>query len=53
MTDKSILFKNANIIDGSGTDAFPGHVLVEGNCIRSVITGDEIPKDIETIDLGG
>ena len=53
MTDKSILFKNANIIDGSGSDAFSGHVLVEGNCIRSVITDDNIPKDAETIDLGG
>ena len=53
MTNESILFKNANIIDGSGADAFSGHVLIEGNRIQSVITDDQTPEDVETIDLGG
>ncbi len=35
------LFHDAMIFDGSGTDRFPGEVLVEGNRITAVARGDE------------
>jgi imidazolonepropionase-like amidohydrolase len=38
MTTKSLLFTDVSIIDGSGADAFVGHVFVEGNRIQSIVT---------------
>jgi len=53
MTNEKILFKNANIIDGSGAAAFAGHVLIDGNVIKKVIKSGETPDDVRTIDLAG
>ena len=50
------LFTNIIIFDGSGTDPFPGEVLIEGNRIKKVATGtNRIPKEsgVELIDGGG
>ncbi|MEP7243547.1 MAG: amidohydrolase family protein [Gammaproteobacteria bacterium] len=50
------LFTNVNVFDGSGSDRFPGEVLVEGNRIRAVAHGaTQIPREpgIEVIDGGG
>jgi imidazolonepropionase-like amidohydrolase len=50
------LFTNITIFDGSGTDPFPGEVLVDGNRIKKIAEGsNRIPKEtgIEVIDGGG
>src|SRR3982750_2626411 len=50
------LFTNVMIFDGSGTDPFPGEVLVEGKRIKKVAQGNNrIAKEtgIETVDGGG
>ena len=40
------LFTDIRIFDGTGGDAFPGEVLVEGNRIRAVAKGAErLPRD--------
>ncbi len=33
------IFTNVMIFDGSGSDPFPGEVMVEGNRIRKVTSG--------------
>ncbi len=40
---ESILFRNANIIDGSGERAFHGSVRVEEDRIQEVIRGEGTP----------
>ena len=50
----STLFANVRIIDGSGAEPFTGHVLVEGNRIKSV--GRERPaaaSEAVMVDGGG
>jgi imidazolonepropionase-like amidohydrolase len=49
------LFANVTIIDGSGTEAFAGEVLVDGNRIKSVARGrGSIAADgAERVDGGG
>jgi imidazolonepropionase-like amidohydrolase len=49
------LFVNAMIFDGSGTDRFPGEVLVRGERIVSIARGDEaLPRDgAKVIDCTG
>lgn len=53
MTDH--LIENAFIWDGSGAKPFPGNVLVRGNRIAAVTTGDARPaaEGCEIIDAGG
>ena len=36
MSNNSLLIKNANIVDGTGTEAFIGDVLVEDGVIKNV-----------------
>ncbi len=49
------LIRNATIFDGTGADTFTGDVLVEGNRISAVATGEDagqLQADV-TIDAGG
>lgn len=51
MSDK-VLFTNVSIIDGSGADAFSGHVLVRGNRIKHIsrdaeYAGESADKSID------
>ncbi len=52
-----ILFKNANLIDGSGEKPYAAHVLVNGNTIERIFReSDSLPETDEpekTIDLKG
>ena len=48
------LISNATIIDGTGADPYPGHVLIEDACISSVYAmGDSLPSADRTIDAAG
>ncbi|MEO1248063.1 MAG: amidohydrolase family protein [Pseudomonadota bacterium] len=55
MSNESTLFSNVNVIDGTGDDAFKGHVLVESNRIQKVATtlGDLPQKAGQVIDGAG
>jgi imidazolonepropionase-like amidohydrolase len=55
MSDSSVLFTNVSIIDGSGADAYAGHVLVEGNRVKTISTDGEYagPPAHTTIDGAG
>ncbi|MEM8815749.1 MAG: amidohydrolase family protein [Pseudomonadota bacterium] len=55
MSNESTLFRNVNVIDGTGDDAFTGHVLVESNRIQKVATtlGDLPQKAGQVIDGAG
>jgi imidazolonepropionase-like amidohydrolase len=50
-----VLFKNVNVLDGSGAAPFAGQVLVEGNRIKSVAPqGSTIPAEgARVVDGGG
>ncbi len=39
------VFASAMILDGSGSDPFPGDVLVEGQRIAAVQRGGGLPRD--------
>lgn len=52
-TTKTIVLKNAAIIDGTGAATLPhGAVIIEGNRIKEVVSGEpgRIPADAEIID---
>ena len=46
MSNNSLLIKNANIVDGTGTEAFIGDVLVEDGVIKNV---GNIDGEFETV----
>lgn len=48
----STVIANATIFDATGKAPFSGHVLVEGNSIKSVTSGD-VPQADAVIDAGG
>ncbi|TSD83620.1 amidohydrolase family protein [Mycobacterium sp. KBS0706] len=50
-----VIFRNAVVWDGSGADAFPGDVLVEGSRIRSVARtpGQLVADGAQSIDCKG
>lgn len=54
---KSVLFRNAVVLDGTGSLPFKGEVLVEGNRISGVFDSSTnnigIPSATETIDCAG
>ncbi len=41
---KTLLLKNGTIIDGSGKQAFDGHVLIDGDRIKSVIKNEDLSE---------
>jgi imidazolonepropionase-like amidohydrolase len=48
-----ILFRDVKVFDGTGSRAFPGEVLVDGERITAVASGDErIEGDGATIVAG-
>ena len=50
----TILLRDGTIIDGTGKPAFPGHVLIEGEAIKEVLSpGADAPGTDEIIDAGG
>jgi imidazolonepropionase-like amidohydrolase len=51
----AILFRNANVLDGSGAAPFRGDVLVEGNRIVEVAPAGRMPQrlDAQAIDCSG
>jgi len=51
----NVLFTNVRVLDGSGADPFRGHVLVQGNRIKSVAPAEAQVEagDAEIIDGGG
>lgn len=54
MSSESTLFSNVNIIDGSGTAPYAGHVRVEGNRIVDVsAAADEIDGSADQVIDGG
>jgi imidazolonepropionase-like amidohydrolase len=38
---RAVLFRDVRVFDGTGADRFPGSVLVRGNRIDAVVTGDD------------
>src|SRR5215813_1485260 len=50
-----VIFRNAMVWDGSGADAFPGDVLVEGSRIRTVARtpGQLVAEGAQSIDCQG
>ena len=51
---KPQLFANVRIFDGTGSNSYPGEVLVEGNRIKTVAKNGKIARDgAEVIDGGG
>src|SRR5512137_380449 len=50
----TVLLRDGTIIDGTGKPAFPGHVLIEGEAIKEVLSpGADAPGTDEIIDAGG
>ena len=50
----TLLFKNGIIVDGTGKDSFPGHVLVEKDKIAAVFRENEdLPPAEKEIDATG
>lgn len=50
----TILLKNGTIIDGTGRAGYRGHILVEGDGIKEIMTGGaEQPQAQTVIDAGG
>lgn len=52
---KTTVFHNANILDCTGNDPYPGIVVVVGDRIQAVGPSDQVstPRDAVAIDLGG
>jgi imidazolonepropionase-like amidohydrolase len=52
---QAILFRNASVLDGTGTDPFAGDVLVEGNRIAAVAVAGSVtpPLGAEVLDCAG
>ncbi len=46
---KTTLIKNGTIIDGTGSRAFEGHLLIEGGLIRDVLPATIEPPEADTI----
>tara|TARA_E500000305_G_scaffold27473_1_gene20967 strand:+ start:6039 stop:7313 length:1275 start_codon:yes stop_codon:yes gene_type:complete len=53
MSNNSVLFTIVSIIDGSGADAFTGHVLVQCNRIKTVVKGGEYLGDKPDVIVDG
>ena len=50
----SLLVENALIVDGAGTPAFPGHLVVDGDRIRDILAPDEgLPAAETHVDARG
>ncbi len=50
----TVLLRDGTIIDGTGKPAFPGHVLIEGEAIKEVLSpGADAPGTDEIIDARG
>jgi len=50
----TLLIKNGQIIDGTGADAFDGHVLIEDDRIKTIIeNGQDLPQADEELDASG
>ena len=43
------LLRNGKVIDGTGTPAFEGHILIEGDRIKDVLTGTTVLPQADTI----
>lgn len=41
---KTLMLKNGTVIDGSGKQAFKGHVFIHGDRIKSVIKNENLPE---------
>ena len=50
---KKTLIKNAKIYDGSGTPAFLGDVLIEGERIAQIAASIPVESEFEVVDLTG
>ena len=53
MSNSTVLFSNVSILDGSGADAFKGHVLVEGNRVKSIVSGEEYAGETADVSIDG
>lgn len=49
----STLIRNGRVIDGSGEQAFHGHVLIEDGRIAGILRGDELPEVDTEVDATG
>ncbi|MBW2545228.1 MAG: amidohydrolase family protein, partial [Deltaproteobacteria bacterium] len=45
----TVLIRNGSIIDGTGTPAFKGHVLIDGDSINAVFKENEEPLTADTV----
>lgn len=51
--DADLVIRNATIVDGTGADAYPGHIVVESGVITEVLAPDETAKARRVIDAKG
>ncbi len=50
----TVLLRNGRIIDGTGDPGFDGHVLIDGDCIKAVLKGnDRVPQADVSVDTSG
>jgi len=49
----TVLLKNGTIVDGTGKQAFAGHVFIHGDQIKSVIKNNHFPEADMVIDAAG
>ena len=49
MEAHTVLIRNGSIIDGTGTPAVKGHVLIVGDVIGAVFKENEVPPAIDTV----
>ncbi|RJP76767.1 MAG: hypothetical protein C4522_17015 [Desulfobacteraceae bacterium] len=52
-TMKTLLIQNGNIIDGTGKKAFAGHVFIQGEQIKEILTNGNMPEADMVIDASG
>lgn len=53
MEQKTVLFRNATVVDGTGSAPFCSDVLVEGDTIKAVLKSGSYSGSAETIDASG
>ncbi|WP_417456566.1 N-acyl-D-amino-acid deacylase family protein [Kordiimonas sp.] len=51
--DADLVIENAMIVDGTGADAYPGHIVVEGGVITAVLAPDEKATAKQVINAKG
>ncbi|MBR4121072.1 MAG: D-aminoacylase, partial [Spirochaetales bacterium] len=53
MEDKTVLFRNATVVDGTGSVPFRADVLVKGTSVEAVLAPHSTVSCTDTIDASG